>query len=388
MIFIFSYSTVILLNSEKKLEKGELFYICIFLGVFIILEFIFKIRFENYTLIQIWLFAIILILMLNKEKLEKIRIYNIALTGVFILGLSLGIVFKYDSVGQNYEEQYLKNDELYEEVETLQHSVYDFNKAVEYIKEKDNGFYRIMKSPYNLINSAMWLGYNSIGGYFSIMPKTHQIISKDLLNSGYFRLNTGLSEFDYRTKIGSLFCEKYLIINDKNTVPYGYSKIEEYDGKSDIYINQYSLPFGTLYTNYINKEEYEALSPLDKESCLLKTVVIENEDINLEHFKYESEIKEKGYRIVGENTGASIKNIPEKDYAKLELEIEGAENSELFVYIEGVEYIPSKVASIYGVGALIGDILKIQETMEENTIYYVDNRRYFVLFRGVWRCIR
>jgi len=301
MAFIFSYITAIMLNSDRKLEKRELIYIGIFLVLYLMADFVFEIKLKIYTIVQLWLCAVILVLIINNkkiiEKFKTAKVYNFALITILSLGLILGIVFRYDQIGQNEVKGYLQNNDADTKQITSYGTILDFKDAISHIQEKDKDFFRIMKSPYYAMNTSMWMGYNAIGGYFSILPETYQKMSKELLNSQYYRLNFGIHEFDYRTKIASLLGEKYLIINDNNAVPYGYRKLEDYNGESNIYINDYNLPFGVLYTNYIDKKEYQALTPLQRESSLLKTATVQRDKLqnkelkHMEQFDYNTIIK-------------------------------------------------------------------------------------------------
>ena len=119
---------------------------------------------------------------------------------------------------------------------------------------------------------------HSLGYYYSIVPNTYSELNTDLKNSQYY-INYGVKEFDYRTKITTLLGVKYHIANNENNLPYGYSLLSDYNGKSKIYINNYDLPFGVLYTNYITEEEYNNLTPLEKESSLLKNTVIDEKKL-------------------------------------------------------------------------------------------------------------
>lgn len=390
MSFIFSYITVIMLNSSSKIDKKELIYIALFNVIYFGINIALSIKFRMFVIIQIWICLIILMLIINKEKLQKFKIYETIFIVIFTVSLILSVTDRYDERGQNYIKRYLKNNDVETEMETSYTTIPDFAEAINYIKERDTGFYRIMKSPYYAINTSMWLKYNSIGGYFSIMPNTYQKMSRDLLNRQYYRLNFGIGEFDSRTKIGSILGEKYLIIKEKDTIPYGYSKLEEYNGESEIYVNNYNLPFGTLYTNYISKKEYENLTPLEKESSLLKTVVLE-EKRNIEHmenFDYTDIIKEVKYEIIDESgiiiDDKTIKTTPEK-YA-IKLKVEETENCENYVCIKGLKYEPitannknQDINTAYTIGMELGDIVKFQETKDfASSAYYIENRRYII----------
>ena len=91
---------------------------------------------------------------------------------------------------------------------------------------------------------------------------------------------------DRRTKITTLLATKYYICNeeDSNYIPYGYNLYHQI-GDTQIYINKNYLPIGIMYKNYITKAEYEKLAPLEKEDVMLKAVVLEEKNKQIEETK-------------------------------------------------------------------------------------------------------
>ena len=163
------------------------------------------------------------------------------------------------------------------------------------------------------------------------------------LNNTQFHPLRGDREFDYRTKINSLLGVKYLISYKGKNIPYGYTEVADYNGKSKIYKNDYNLPFGVLYTNYINENEYDNLSPLEKESSLLKATVLENNKTNnKENFTYDySNIKEIEYEIIDENDSFVDSNkilIDKSSKKTFKLKLSDIKNKELYVSFENLEF--------------------------------------------------
>lgn len=340
--FIFSYATVVLLHN-CKIEKKDWQAIAIFALLYFGINSIFEINMKFYTQIQIFIAIFILLLIINKEK---IKWYKTLLMGVFILGIVSSIENFYSIDGINYASEFLKENDLQKAVETSNYSINDFKNAIDTINHTDSGFYRVMKYPYQFDNVSVLKKHNVLGGYYSIIPKDYQELSTDLVNLQY-ALNRGTREFDYRTKITTLLGVKYYISNGKNTVPYGYSLKENYKGNSKLYENQYALPFGILYTKYISLQEYEKLNPLEKESSLLKTTAIKEEEIEhkdlLSNGKIEyNHVKEIDYDVIDNNDIELENNIVIKDAKKnsIKLNIQEVLNSEIYVYVEGLNYEP------------------------------------------------
>lgn len=269
--FIFSFITTKLINDNAKTEKADLKAIGILVLLYLGLNIIFEIRLKFYTQIQIFIFVIILILMLNKEKIrakiKKINLYYVLLIIVFSVGIVSSVKYLYGVEGEGYASEFLENGELNTAISTSNNQIENFGKTIDYLNQNDKSFYKVSKYPYAFDNVSLLKQYKAIGHYYSITPSQYGELSVDLRNAQYY-LSHGLKEFDYRTKINTLLGVKYHISNKKDSAPYGYSMIKEYKRKTYIYQNNYELPFGVLYTNYITEEEYDNLTPLEKESSL------------------------------------------------------------------------------------------------------------------------
>ena len=311
----------------------------IFFLIYIGCNIIFEIKIENYTKIQLVIFIILLIIMLFKEKLKKL--YEISIVITLIVGILFSIKYMYDKEGNGYVDEFAVNGKIKEIQERSDDAwMFDYGKAVEYIKQKDNSYYKIMKYQYQYRNLSLVMDYGSFGMYWSIIPKEYQNLSQEIKNGQYFRTNYGTAEFDYRTRITTLLGAKYYITNFTQRKPYGYQKIENYSGKSSIYENQYSLPFGVLYTNSIAKEEYENLSPLEKEINMLKNTVTEKENSLIKVEPNTNLVKEIKYEIIDKyniisQNGITVKNV---NTGEIKLKIEKAKQSEIYVNIKGLKF--------------------------------------------------
>lgn len=353
--FMFAFITAKFINDGCKIEKKDYTAITCFAILFVFINIILQNQLSQLNIIQLLIFVLILIVIKNKEKLENklknLNLYRVLFVILFIIGIFSSEYFLYDigNEKKGYVSEFIEIDTLSKRKNTSNSKISDFGKAIKYIKNNDNGLYSISKYPYDYENVSLVKGYKSIGSYFSIMPHYYSELALELQNSQY-SLNYGLGEFDYRTKINTLLGSKYYIKNgDNNVIPYGYSKIDEYDGDSNIYVNNYALPFGMLYTSYINEEEYNNLNSLEKESSLLKTATIQdNNQIQVEHNESaintikNDDIKEIKYEIIDENNIINdnkvvIKNSTEN---QIKLKIKNVENSEIYLNIKNIHFEP------------------------------------------------
>lgn len=348
--FIFAFISTIIINENYSLNKKDILTLLGTFAIFLGLNAIAKNNLNNYVEIQLLLFVIWLIIMYSKKHIEKIskkfNLYNISMLLILVVGISMSIKYIYGIDGHFYvqeSEDAFKLDYL---VATSEETIPDFYNTVSYIENNDREFYKISKTPYKYINVSLMNHFNSIGYYFSIIPNSYAEINLDLNNNDYYILH-GPKEFDYRTKISSLLGTKYLINYKTDNIPYGYTKTSDYNGKSDIYKNKYYLPFGELYTNYITREEYDKLSPLEKESSLLKTTALENNDVpnDFKHFskEYSKSIKEIDYNLIDKNNIVDDYNnilIKNKSKSSFGIKIDEIKNSEIYISIENLRFEP------------------------------------------------
>lgn len=389
MAFIFSFITTSFINSNTKIDKKNFQAIGIFVLLYIVINIIFEIEISFYTEIQIFIFILTLLVMTNKEKIsnrfKKIRMYNILLITIFVVGIFSSIKYLFDVEGSNYVSQFLNVNELNKALETSRYTINDFDKAIDYINKRDDNFYKISKYPYDFENLALAKKYNSMGLYYSITPRAHGELSADLKNSQYY-INYGVKEFDYRTKITTLLGVKYHIANKGNNIPYGYSLLSNYKGDSKIYINNYNLPFGVLYTNYITEEEYNKLNPLEKESSLLKTTVIDDKIISTSKIAHNDEndytktIEQVEYNIIDNNCIFSENNIVIKSTTKnsIKLNISEVRNSEIYVCFENLNYEPFTSQELIELSVNNKSSRNDKELVEEKYKWYQPNYTYKV----------
>lgn len=344
--FIFAYITTIFLNNISKIDKkdiiGTFIFILIFLGVNILGDI-------NITLneqFQLLILGIIILLLVKKKDIDNkspnIPLFKIVFLLIFIIGISWSVNDIYRE--KNYASEFIDKDSLSLIYNTSYYSIDDFNKALNFISKKDMDNYRILKHPFKYPNGALAKNYNSLGYYYSISPSLASELNKDLQNSDYY-INHNIREFSYRTKITTLLGAKYYIAgNDNNAIPYGYTLMSKYKGTSKIYQNKYTLPFAVLYNNYIIEEDYNKLSPLEKESALLKTVSLSNNSSYLpknHNISLNNNIKEIKYKledskhIFNESNKIEVKSSQNNSF---QIKIEEVKNSEIYIAFENLEF--------------------------------------------------
>ena len=391
--FLLSYLTTLFLNETKGLDKKDINYIIVFNIIYFSLIYLARISISLIIQINIIIAAILFAIFANKEKLEnifkKINIYNILIYFVVVIGIIYFIYYFYDIEQRDYVSEFLNFGGHTKVFNTAGKQIPDYKEAINFIKDKDNSFYKIGKSTQDYENLGIIHDYNSISYFYSIVSGRYTALSTDLQNR-QLGIATETREFDYRTKITTLLGLKYYVGVEKE--PFGYKKLEDYSGKSNIYENEYYLPFGTLYTNYITENEYNNMSPLEKESSMLKSITIKNNDLkNINIEKNENvlkdirnkSIKKINYKIEENDI---LKNEKDKNIIKIEkeknnkivLDIDSVKNSEIYIDINGIKYEPySKKELIKLKNKNVKDRIKKSKT-KNKYIWYEKNYSFSV----------
>ncbi len=260
-IFVATYEEMFQLKGLDKL------LLLIGTGVYFALGLIRPNKYIWISLIFLCLTIIVIFIFNHYRKslyLQKLCIFLLVFCNLGVNGF-----LTYDSKYGNYVSEYIDAGKVQE---TIQKSAVSLISQIE-----DDSFYRIETFGDRYHNEALTLDYNDVASYFSIMDKNVTEYMKDLelLN---LRTAYRFDDLDYRTILGSLASVKYLVTRDKYVAPYGYKLISEQEQDGGTYYlleNQYVLPLGYTYKQYITKENYQKLQALEKQEVMLQAVVVD-----------------------------------------------------------------------------------------------------------------
>lgn len=146
---IFAYITTLFINENSSINKNDMKYIISFVLLLLIVMYLARVNISLIMHINIIIFILTSILLLNKERLEnkpnKINIYNIFLILIIVVGLIFFVYHFFEIEQGNNVSEYLKFNSINKLYSTSNEQIKDFDKTIEYIKKKDNSFYRIGK---------------------------------------------------------------------------------------------------------------------------------------------------------------------------------------------------------------------------------------------------
>ena len=301
----------------------------------------------------------------------------LVIANIFVLSVEL-----YYTQGKDYVNEFIDSGTVEEKCATVDGKIENFKEAVEYIKENDKSFYRITKKDTTYENLSIIYDYNPIQLYFSLGNGNVYNLSCNLEDNCYSHTKC-VNGGDRRTKFTTLLSNKYFICDkdDSRYIPYGYTFYHQIENTL-IYRNENYIPLGIIYDSYITKEQYESLSPLEKEDALLTTVMLEDKNkvniSNVQNITINKPINLK-YREIGDLIQNNTLNII-KNNESIELIIdEIPANCELYLSIDNLKYDSGNNRTDFKITAQIDGITNSEDVKDFiSSAYYMDNPNFLM----------
>ena len=365
-VYAFILSYIITICFDEKYSKKEIRNAYIFLALYAltaviaILSTSLKAAFIIY-LIQILLAFIMLVAIYIRNfanieekatsKYKKFK-FDVLIYILVIINIEIMAYGLYSSYDRNYAKNFVKVNNTEERLLTQLGKNKSYEENIKSILAKDNtSFYRIAKIPHHIQNLSIYYNYPSTECFLSIGNKYVYDLNNELADNSFIATNC-IKGMGDRTKITTILGTKYYIADDKNknSVPYGY-KLKEKIGEVNTYENENALSLGISYSQYMLRENYEKLNPLEKEDAITKVAVINSKE-DLQGL----EIEEKQDLLDIQNSAVTlpikitddeaIMNSHNKEKAvitskknqKLKLTIPKVSNSEIYVLITGFDF--------------------------------------------------
>ena len=376
--FALSYLTVVNLRNNLTYSPREFKLVKNCIIIYFLLWFLLKSQAGIFPIITAFFAFIFLIILVARSldyneikknqyfqyttdlKSEKSQIINIRVKKVLVFAVCFyTLFFSWETYSHGkYYKEFLKFSQVESRYDTLGKHIEHFAEAIDYIKENDTSTYRIATNVPESNNEAYRYGFKGLNTYLSVGNKYLSTLSKELLILNNAKTNS-LREFDSRPRITSLLGTKYYVVSKKDIayVPYGYKLIYEIkDEKNDekttqIYENKNYLPIAVFFNNYTLKEDYNSLSPIERENAIIKTATIESADsIKNQKIQQNKDIKNQlsklreanytikdPYEIIDEKAKV-IAPKKGKNFFKLKIKDKDLNNCELYLLITGQKY--------------------------------------------------
>ncbi len=335
---LIAYIVVVMWDSFLEVPKKMILECMLVLVLYVVLCIVLGIWINNNMYSTLLVGFIVLLLFLLKPKDgrddEWKRIKAFALMFGILCSVYSNGSHCNSSNAYSYHNSFLRLEDFEEKLYS------DESKAVAELNDM-SGFARY-SGTYITRNASAMTGASSTQYYWSLSdPRVFQFQSAvgNLDNVAVYNYST----LDDRTILNALTAVKYFVNRtgrNENRVPYGYSPLKQENSKFDIYENQNALPFAYTYSEYIGKDVFEDMNPLEKEECMLHAVVskealpidrITDYDTDLKSIPYQAQIPE-GMRLDGNLLFVS------SDNGELVLFFDGLTDSETYLLFEGLQY--------------------------------------------------
>lgn len=278
---LLAYSVVEYWEKHTEIKK-EIIGILLILAVYIAIPVFNKDMDHKYHMVSIVFMSLYIFLILVFMGRKTNRIFYALLSAVVMINIVVDINYTFLPEHGNYMEEFVPRGKS---IEIITNEPEAASYAIE-----DDSFFRIDSARLKVENenSAVFLNNHGISNYVNVMDRHIADYYHGLENVNTRLLDT--IDHDSRTILEELSSVKYFFVNEEDTayVPYGYDLLKSVDGV-DIYLNRYALPLGYSYTEILPREEYDALSALERQEALMKAVVLED-DVPLETYRYESSV--------------------------------------------------------------------------------------------------
>lgn len=386
--FILSYIVTICFSPKLEYSKKQIKIMTIFLAVYCLIGIcITKLKVRTYLdfyasmgfCVLMWL--VIILSNMKEKKMTILLKYNEILMILLIIcniwTTSYGL-YRGNKKNSGYAKEFLNNHSIVEQSNTLKGKMKHFKEAIDYIKENDKDFYRIAKCDATNQNTSILYDYHGIQSFLSIGNGSVYDFTRSLEDTNHSS-TLCINGADRRTQAMTMLGTKYYICGKKAVayVPYGYELYKEI-GDTQIYKNKHNVSVGIFYDNYLLKEEYNKLSPLQREQALLTSAVIEEDNHLVEKQKNIQEhvnnmvrlnYKEKGNKIQNNEINAKSNN------EKVTLIVDDIKpNTEIYLSIKNLKYTSKRTRKDFQVKASFNGVSNSESVLDKlSSAYYVED---------------
>ncbi|OFB67468.1 YfhO family protein [Synergistes jonesii] len=275
--FVLAYAFTLMFHRIAKWRDEDKKLCIIATGayaLFVLISYVFVIKRVNmyafYASIAM-LSMVLLFSLLKRYNLTYRRVLLFCMTGFFAL---MNIYFLYSTDYVNYLKTFGPKDRAYIVFNELSINMLDeieIPYSYSFFRSDATNVYPLFS--YNLVKQY------GLTGYTSLLPPVYADSQFALENIGAWHFYR-IQGFNERAALDTLASVKYFIAprGKEALVPYGFIRIAEDENNFlsySVFENNYFLPIGYTYSNYITQEDYKRLSALDKQETLLQTVVLE-----------------------------------------------------------------------------------------------------------------
>lgn len=255
------------------------------------------------------------------ERKQRKRLAGCLVSFVVFAGVCCNLITFFTPVGYSYAARFTKRG--VSESVLLNRAV----KNVQNAKLAEDGFYRV-ELPSSLYNCSLAAKINTTEFYYSVIPKSMKDLYVSLGMAKYERPNV-MHGLENRQILKNMLCVRYQ------------------SDKKGITVNEDALPVGYTYDKIMHKEDYDSLTPLERQAALLEYAVLdedgekilEQQEKTFENGKSPSDDTiTHGDLKITESDRASYKGsrLKGKKHGKINLKFRTEKKSETYLVLKGL----------------------------------------------------
>ncbi|MCC8182360.1 MAG: YfhO family protein [Clostridiales bacterium] len=300
-----------------------------------------------------------------------VRWAQLALTFCVLASICGNALFLFSPRAKNYVSYFIDS------TETLSGLQKSEAAAVETVSADTDEFFRYSGTS-TTWNGSLYSGLSNTQYYWSLSASSIATFRQE------FAFTDNTTTYLYKTLDSRAFLST--LANVKYYVQDGYTCLGKYDVNGEevdtadtvytLWENDYFLPFGYTYDGYISREDYEAMTPLEKQEAMMQGCVIDSDDpegaeaeVALTGSSVEYQIEEPS-----EDSGITVDGnciTVTKSNATLTLTFDGVENAETYLYLTGLSYSGFSPRELY-----TDEVWEALSVYEQNNVLY--SEKYWV----------
>lgn len=230
---------------------------------------------KKYVLLSLGFIFLYLICFIHR-KLKPFNLKKVLL----IITMMEVVLFSYNIV----------NDRIFVTESDLHYGYKDANSAIleNLDKKEKNNFYRISKNYDSVfLSDALYQGYQGTQSYIGGTGNSKIMVDflKNIGSPLFLGNDHYILGFNGYTELNTLFGIQYILSDCNNITEYGYKKTI-LENEYTVFENQYDLPLGYCYDEYISENDFAKMTLDEKRKIMLHACVLNDEEVKLQKFDY------------------------------------------------------------------------------------------------------
>lgn len=388
--FLLSFILVTMLPELMKITKKQLVIILGLTFVYLISYYIFK-KNPDGRFLTAWYILLAAVIVFGtcsiirkylhksdtlKKSISYVIVFGVMAAGIFIqadnrYGKAAGYIYDFVDSGTAYKKMMSTSATAISRVGDTEFSRFETYSKAQYAMPH---------------NTAVLNDVNGLSFYFSLSNNYISKFFDETANRIY--LSFCYKGLDNRLSLSTLANVKYQVAQNNLAYNpfYGYQPYsdKEIDLPVQIYENQYALPFGYTYSNYLSSDKYNKLTPIEKQEAMLQAAVINEKVDDMKEIEPTITSSDLSYTIKC-GKGVELKNgvfHVTKGAGTVTLIFNGKKDAETYLLFDSLAYKAKKDSGSQARKALVevtaGDVKKNMKVITPESHLYEGKKDYAI----------